>query len=142
MSEAMISDHMDWTTTRAATMTAKTGAHGAFTVRTAAAPPWTVTSLHGELDIATAPVLEAELAKLIAAAERPRLALDLAGLDFCDSSGLSVFVATLGKVQRADGELVLVAPSRFLTGVLERTGLTKLFTVKHELDTANGGTGA
>jgi anti-sigma B factor antagonist len=123
-------------------MTARTGAHGGFTVRTAAAPPWIVTSLHGELDIATAPVLEAEVAKLIAEAERPRLALDLSSLDFCDSSGLSVFVATLGKIRRADGELVLLAPSRFLTGVLERTGLTKLFTVAHELDTANGGTGA
>ncbi|GAA3046140.1 STAS domain-containing protein [Streptomyces roseofulvus] len=48
-------------------------------------------ALAGELDVYTAPQIEAELTRLARRTER-ELLLDLAGVTFCDSSGAALFL--------------------------------------------------
>ena len=66
-----------------------------------------VVAVSGELDIDSAPGLEADLAP-VADAGRP-LILDLAGLRFCDCAGLSLFLRVQQRARAAGGSLHLAA---------------------------------
>jgi anti-anti-sigma factor len=66
-----------------------------------------VVAVSGELDIDSAPGLEGDLAP-VADAGRP-LILDLAGLRFCDCSGLSLFLRVQQRARAAGGSLHLAA---------------------------------
>lgn len=87
--------------------------------------PWCVVTVHGQLDIATAPRLRDQLAE-IAHRHSPHLIVDLADVTFCDSSGLAAFLATARRVALLDGELVLAAPSGQLRKVLTITGIAEI----------------
>ncbi|MFB4314850.1 STAS domain-containing protein [Actinomadura sp. 21ATH] len=71
----------------------------------------------------------------------PRIALELAELVFCDSSGLNALVRLWKRAAAADGELVLVAPQARVTAALRRTGLDRFLRVCAAVP-GNGGTGA
>ncbi|QFZ18915.1 STAS domain-containing protein [Saccharothrix syringae] len=86
-------------------------------------------ALTGELDHRTAPRLHAALDGLRLAAG-DRLVLDLTGLTFCDSSGLSAFIAAH---ELSSGAVELVAPPAMVVRMLHVTGLTEIFTV-HDAD--------
>jgi anti-sigma B factor antagonist len=62
--------------------------------------------LGGELDIASAPALEARFAEAIAAGTS-RVVIDLRGLEFVDSTGLRVLLAQGMHNGVADGELLV-----------------------------------
>jgi anti-anti-sigma factor len=64
-------------------------------------------NLDGELDIATAPALAWRLAPL--AETGSHLLVDLAGLQFCDCTGLSLFLRLRQRVISAGGSLHLTA---------------------------------
>ena len=66
-----------------------------------------VVAVSGELDIDSAPGLEADLAP-VADAGRP-LIVDLAGLRFCDCAGLSLFLRVQQRARAAGGSLHLAA---------------------------------
>jgi anti-anti-sigma factor len=75
----------------------------------------------GALDMATAPVLEAQLAELREAGFR-RLILDLSRLDFMDSTGLRLILAT-DVAARGDGFSIAVVPGPpAVQRVFETTG--------------------
>jgi anti-anti-sigma factor len=77
----------------------------------------------GALDLATVPILEAEVAQLRDAGFR-RLVLDLSGLGFMDSSGLR-FIIELDADARRDGfSIALVAGPPAVQRVFELTGTT------------------
>ncbi len=78
----------------------------------------------GELDMATAARLRHALTDR---APDCRVLLDLSGLSFCDSSGLSAMVA--GHRHLARGELVLTGIPRHLQKILDVTGLSQVFTI-------------
>jgi len=59
----------------------------------------------------------------------PRLVLDMADVDFIDSTGLGVLVGGLKRARAAGGDLQLSAPSRTVVKVLRITGLNKIFDV-------------
>ena len=80
----------------------------------------------GELDLATAPQLRELLANLVARGSR-HVTLDLADMDFIDSTGLKVFVAGLQRLRDRGGELALQSPSAAALRVFEITGLTTIF---------------
>ncbi|MER7547270.1 STAS domain-containing protein [Spirillospora sp. NPDC127506] len=46
----------------------------------------------GELDMATVPALDDHVSRAWSADRPPRLALELSGVRFCDSSGINAFV--------------------------------------------------
>jgi anti-sigma B factor antagonist len=79
----------------------------------------------GEVDIFTAPQLDAELSRLTADG-RTDLVVDLASVDFLDSTGLSVLVKALKRVREADGRLDIVVTSDRVAKVFRITGLDQL----------------
>ncbi|WP_049565352.1 STAS domain-containing protein [Nonomuraea sp. SBT364] len=86
-----------------------------------------VLSLSGELDIAVAAELRQCMAEAIASAEPPRVVVDLKGVSFCDSSGLSVLLSGLSGAEAAGGALVLCELHPRLKRVLNVTGLHRRF---------------
>lgn len=86
-----------------------------------------VVHVHGELDLSTAPDLRDRLAELIAEGVLD-VTVDMAALDFIDSSGLNVLVSALKRLRGAGGELVLRSPQPTAVSVFEITGLNTVFT--------------
>ncbi|HEY7134982.1 MAG TPA: STAS domain-containing protein [Acidimicrobiia bacterium] len=91
----------------------------------------TTVRLAGELDMASAPALSECLHRLRSNCV-PIVVVDAQDLDFCDSSGLDVFVAFSREAREHGSHLVLHAPSPALRRLLELTGTTELFDVEHD----------
>ncbi len=84
-----------------------------------------VFAVSGELDMCTAPELSRSLAPVLD--EHPAdLTLDLAGVEFIDSSGLTLLVRTWKRMQQQDGALRLSHPTPSVRRVLELVGLDRL----------------
>jgi anti-sigma B factor antagonist len=81
----------------------------------------TVVRLLGELDLSTVPELEACLEGL--GADGADVRLDLSGLSFCDSSGISAMVTASKQVRKGGGSLSIASPQPAVRSVLEITGL-------------------
>ncbi|MFI5932391.1 STAS domain-containing protein [Actinoplanes sp. NPDC051494] len=94
-----------------------------------------VLRLTGELDADTAPHLHGLLADLL---DRPvpRIVVDLTGLKFCDSVGLSAFVTAKHVISSRGGWLSFAGPNRFLAELLTTVGLSRYFAVFPEVDDA------
>lgn len=85
-------------------------------------------ALNGELDMATAPELREELLRLSAEAGA-HITVDLSGLAFVDSTGLSVLIIGLKRLRETGGDMALRSPSPGTLRVLEITGLTAVFAI-------------
>ena len=59
----------------------------------------------------------------------PHLVIDLTGVTFCDSSGLSLFVDLHRRAQARGGWLRLAAPGPVLTDMLRITNLNRMLEV-------------
>jgi anti-sigma B factor antagonist len=81
-------------------------------------------AVSGELDMATAPRLLARLDRLPGPSTTP-LVLDVHELEFCDSSGLSVFVQVHQTLRATGRSLVLRNPSARLRSLLMTTQLDR-----------------
>ncbi|GAA4506467.1 MULTISPECIES: anti-sigma factor antagonist [Nonomuraea] len=86
-----------------------------------------VLSLSGELDIATAAECGRCMAEAIASTEPAKVVVDMKGVEFCDSSGLSVLIAAASGAEASGGVLVLCELHPRVQRVLDVTGLTKRF---------------
>jgi anti-sigma B factor antagonist len=86
----------------------------------------TLLHLSGELDLASAPILQ----DAIAPVARPgaTVEVDLTALTFIDSSGIKVLCHTLGGLG-GDGRLVIRNPTRAVRRTLQLTGLDGLFEI-------------
>ena len=87
-----------------------------------------VITVRGNLDIDSAPVLTTTLDQVL---ERPvpRIVVDLSGVEFCDSTGLSAFVVGHNRAAAAGGWVRLAGASEWLTRLLDTVGLTKRLDV-------------
>jgi anti-sigma B factor antagonist len=83
----------------------------------------------GEIDIATAPQLRCELEALSRGAHSSAV-VDLAGVTFLDSSGISALVAARQALAGTDATLVLLEPSPPVRLVLEMSGVDGLFEIR------------
>ena len=117
----------------AADLPAKTTADGGFgdllalSTRTGEDGAVTVTAT-GEVDTLTAPAFRSALD--VALQRRPpELVIDLSGIRFFGSAGLTVLVEARETAQDRDVALRLIATTRAVTGALTVTGLIDLFTV-------------
>ena len=99
-----------------------------FRVSTEEVPEGAVLRIEGEVDVYTSPALRDELYRLIEAGAK-RVVVDLANMDFIDSSGLGVFVGALKRIRERSGDLELRAMQPSTRKVLEITGLTQVFTI-------------
>jgi anti-sigma B factor antagonist len=90
---------------------------------------WQV-QVRGEVDVATSPQLQNELAELLSRDAR-NLVVDMSGVTFIDSSGLGVLVEILERLQAQQGDaIVLRRMQEPVRRVFEITGLTELFTIE------------
>ncbi|MER7475423.1 STAS domain-containing protein [Micromonospora sp. NPDC000018] len=78
--------------------------------------------LAGELDLSTAPELNAVIDRLVDGGER-RLLVDLTELVFCDSTGIAAFVRGDNRVAVDGGWLRVTGASGRVDRVLQVTGL-------------------
>ena len=95
-----------------------------------------VVTLRGQLDMAEAAGVAAALA--VVAAREPRIIVDLAGVDFIDSSGLAALVRGRNLARQAGGELLLAAPQQQVLQVLTLTRLIDVFPVHATVAEAAG----
>jgi len=88
-----------------------------------------VVTVHGELDLETAPELRRALIETIDEHPGRPLVVDLEGVDFIDSAGLGVLVGGLKRARDRQGDVQLVATGQNVIRVLELTGLTRAFAI-------------
>jgi anti-sigma B factor antagonist len=93
-----------------------------------------VVVLRGELDVADA-------ASVAAAVRARELIVDLAGLEFIDSSGLAALLLARKQAREAGGDLLLAAPQDQVLRVLAATQLTGVFAVHASVGQAAGRVG-
>ncbi|MGW8066815.1 STAS domain-containing protein [Streptomyces ziwulingensis] len=94
-----------------------------------------VIALSGEFDITTASAVRARALDLIAAGH-PDLVADLAGVTFCDSSGLGALVGIWRCAKDADGSLTLAAIPDRLSRLLSVTGMDTFLPAHPTADAA------
>ena len=92
-----------------------------------------VLRVEGDLDMATAPTLEDELAD---AGFAKRLVLDLSQCTFLDSSAVRVLVSSVRDSEAASGSLALVVTDPGILRVLEISGIDTMIPVHDNLDAA------
>ncbi|MEU9830372.1 STAS domain-containing protein [Streptosporangium sp. NPDC048047] len=95
--------------------------------------PCAVVRAAGELDMAVAPRLRAEVDRVLDAPGRPCLVMDLTQVPFCDSVGLGVLVSALARVRDAQGRLILVVGPGMITHLLTITNLDRYFETRSSL---------
>jgi anti-anti-sigma factor len=81
-----------------------------------------VVTVRGNLDVDSASVLTTTLDHVL---EQPgaRVVVDLSGVGFCDSTGLSAFVLGHRRAVAGGGWLRLASPTAFLGGLLDTVGI-------------------
>jgi anti-sigma B factor antagonist len=104
------------------------------TFETQANGPWTVVTVLGELDLSTSAALRAAVDGAAPEDHAPRVAVDLTGVTFMDSSSLGVLVACLKELGDRGGELRLVGVSGSPAKVIALTGLDAAFTMEASVD--------
>ncbi|GAB7028917.1 STAS domain-containing protein [Streptomyces sp. NPDC021749] len=103
------------------------------TTRDAATGP--VLEITGELDYDHAHELREVLTTLTL---RPgqRLTLDLAGMEFCDSSGITALIAAYRHAQAAQADLALAAAPARTVRILRIVGLDQIFSLHPDSESA------
>ena len=96
-----------------------------------------VCTVIGELDVSSAPKLRQALVELVAAAPGPPLVVvDLAGVDFLDSTGLGVLLGGLKRVRARDGALALCRAEPQVRKVFDVTRVIEILPVHDSVDDA------
>ncbi|MFI1517818.1 STAS domain-containing protein [Kitasatospora cineracea] len=94
-----------------------------------------VLSAIGELDQHTAPQLTRAVEATPFGPDNP-VVIDLSGLTYCDSTGITVLVVTHNRALSTGTPFVLAAPNSDLMRVFHIVGLDQLFTFRPTLDSA------
>ena len=100
-----------------------------------------VLTIRGDLDVDTAPALREALDRALDRS-RPRVVVDMSGLQFCDSTGLSAFVVGTKHAAAQGGWLRLAAPSDWVRGLFDTLGLTRRIIVYPDVAAALAGPAA
>ncbi|MFI5867390.1 STAS domain-containing protein [Streptomyces sp. NPDC051546] len=95
-------------------------------VSTRATTTGAVMAFAGELDHHTAPEVSAALARLGLRAGQ-QLVLDLGGLTFCDSSGITVIIAARNHALAAHAGIALAAVPERVSRIFRIVGLEQVF---------------
>lgn len=103
---------------------------------------WTILTVSGALDLVTAPAVRQHVHDAVADG-RHSLVLDLASVDFCDSSGVGVLIAARRLMRSCAGQLRLILPSdvrgnsaAHVNKVLAALGVRRLFEVFPDIEAA------
>jgi anti-sigma B factor antagonist len=95
----------------------------------------TVLSVTGELDYHTAPQLTHAIQDAPFAADRP-VVMDLTGLTYCDSTGITVLIHAYQRAQTVGCPLSVAGLNEDLLRVFRIVGLDQVFSFHPTVDTA------
>lgn len=84
-----------------------------------------VLRLDGKLNMVSAPHLREEIHSCVTAGN-VRVAIDLSGVDFMDSSGLGTLINGLKATRQAGGDLRIASPTEQVRMVLELTNIDRV----------------
>src|SRR5260370_13072072 len=98
-----------------------------------------VVALRGEVDLVDAAGVAAALVAV--ASREPEIIVDLAGLEFIDSSGVAALAHGRTHARHAGGDLLLAAPRQPVLRVLAITRLVDDFSVHASVEEAAGSAG-
>lgn len=99
-----------------------------------------IIELEGEVDVYTAPQLKQQMISLLEGGAKT-MVVDLAKVDYLDSTALGVLIGGLKRMRETDGNLVLVCPNARIRRVFEITGLDKIFDLFNSTDEARDSLG-
>ena len=85
-------------------------------------------AITGEIDLYTAPRLQAEFTRLLENGP-DRIVIDMSGVEFCDSTGMNVLLSALKRMRERGGSMFLCAPRPAVRKILQVTGLDSVFVV-------------
>ncbi len=90
----------------------------------------------GDLDVAGAPRVKAELDQALNTADPVNVVIDLTEVPFCDSVGLGVLVDALNHVHARRGRLILVLAPGMISHLLTITNLDRHFETRWSIGEA------
>lgn len=98
---------------------------------------WTVLQVEGDMDLVSSPAVRERVHAAVAAGRR-RIVIDLAEVQFCDSSGIGVLIASRRLMRSCHGGLRLVMPSEgmHVNRVFAALGVRTLFDMYRDLEAA------
>jgi anti-sigma B factor antagonist len=88
-----------------------------------------VVAVTGEIDMATAPALEARIDAVLAAGPSI-VVLDLADTAFMDSTGLGVVVRAARRLEERSAKLIVRSPQPAVQRVLHITGVERMLAIE------------
>jgi anti-sigma B factor antagonist len=94
-----------------------------------------VLRLDGRLNMVSAARLREAVTSTVAKGHT-RIAVDLAGVDFMDSSGLGALISGLKTTRQAGGDLRIAAPSEQVKLVLQLTNMERVLLAHERAETA------
>ncbi|MDR6972043.1 STAS domain-containing protein [Leifsonia shinshuensis] len=89
----------------------------------------------GRINMVTAPELKREVQDAVNGGNA-RVAVDLSGVEFIDSSGLGALVSGLKTARTAGGDLRLASASEQVSSVLRLTNLDRILRIHSSVDDA------
>ncbi len=94
-----------------------------------------IISVEGEVDIASAEILDSAVLSEISSAPT-QVIVDLSGVSFMDSTGLGVIVRGLKRAREADIDFDLVLTNERVLKIFSITGLDSLIPIHDSLEAA------
>jgi anti-sigma B factor antagonist len=88
-----------------------------------------VVTVSGVVDVSTCGVFRDGLLRVVTDEGYRGLVVNLAGVNFIDSTGLGVLVGIWHRVSATDFSMALAAPSSAARRILDTSGLTKAFSL-------------
>ena len=94
-----------------------------------------IVKLDGRLNMVSAPAFRDAVTGAVEAG-KVRIAVDLTGVDFIDSSGLGALISGLKTTRQAGGDLRIASPNDQVRLVLQLTNMERLLTAYDDATTA------
>jgi anti-sigma B factor antagonist len=88
-----------------------------------------VVRVGGDVDVATCGVLREGLLRVVGEECYRGVVVHLAGVNFIDSTAIGVLVGVWHRARARGGSMALAVPSRQVRGILDTTGLAKVFPI-------------
>lgn len=98
---------------------------------------YVVVEVGGEIDVYTAPQLRESLVALSERGQH-KIVVDMANVEFLDSTGLGVLVGALKRAKAREGQLRLVSSQERILKIFRITGLEKVFDIHDAVEGATG----
>jgi anti-sigma B factor antagonist len=100
----------------------------------------TVLEVGGEIDVYTAPALREKIVSLVDGGAK-MLIVDLARVEFLDSTGLGVLVGALKRLRNAGGSFGVVCDQERLLKIFRITGLDRVLDLYDSVESASAAAG-